>query len=373
MTESDYVPLSKDSLPSVPSFSKKGKLPTAPRLSEVYTPTPLDTFQLPMVDGQVLTALQRQRRLLHKKRQRFNRRIGDLRVDLDDLNETVDILESWQHLIPVGMAKEITAHQIWGKDHRGNVKFTAYFAPVISVRRKPTIVYKYPIRATPKGLRGRLPDRQAIESGAIDSVTQHLAYARSKADIYYMQLQGSGYVEYADGSRELFAYAGENRHPYRSIESYLATNSRKLGIRDVSMRGVKRFLEKNPNLVDEVLNINPSYTFFRRRQAPPTGAGGVPLTDGISIAVDKRYIPLGSCLLAAVPIFDEETNSVLGHEMKYLFAQDVGGAIKGAGHVDVYFGAGDEAERQANNFNAYGQMWLLLPKQQPMPMILASN
>ncbi|MEM1327597.1 MAG: MltA domain-containing protein [Bacteroidota bacterium] len=371
LSESDYVPLSQDSLPAQ-TFSKKGKLHNALPLSAIYTPIALDTFQLPIVDGKVVTALQRQRRLLHKKRQRFNRRVGDLRINLDDLTQTVDILESWQHLIPVGMEKELKAHQVWGKDHRGNVKFTAYFAPVIQVSKKPTAVYKYPIRATPKGLRGQLPDRRAIEAGAIDSITQHLAYARSKTDIYYMQLQGSGYVEYADGSRELFAYAGENRHPYRSIESYLATNSKQLGISNVSMQGVKRYLEKRPDLVDSVLNQNPSYTFFRRRQAPPTGAGHVPLTEGMSIAVDKKYIPLGSCLLAAVPILDED-DKVIGHEMKYLFAQDVGGAIKGSGRVDVYFGAGADAERKANSFNAYGRMWLLLPKQQPMPMILASK
>lgn len=369
LLESDYVPLAQDSIAPL-EISKLGKIRSATRLYDVYTPQNLDTFSFPLIDEYALLALQRQRRLLHKKRRKFNRQIGKLRVDWDDLYQTVDILESWQHLVPIGMEKELDAHQLWGKDRKGNVKFTAYFAPVIQVSRTASVVYKYPIRSAPKGYVGRLPDRKSIEEGALDGAVQHLAYAKSKADIYYLQLQGSGYIQYENGTRDLLSYAGENRHPYRSVESYLAKNSRALRISDVSMQGVKKFLVKRPDLVDEVLNQNPSYVFFRRRQAPPTGAGLVPLTAQMSIAVDPKYIPLGSCLLASVPVMDKN-NKVVGHEPRLLFAQDKGGAIKGGGHIDIYFGAGEEAERSANNFNAYGRLWLLLPKRQ-LPMLIYS-
>ena len=42
------------------------------------------------------------------------------------------------------------------------------------------------------------------------------------------------------------------------------------------------------------------------------GSGAVPLTAGHSIAVDTNYIPLGSCMLAAVPIIQK--NRVIRHE-----------------------------------------------------------
>ncbi|MEM0991655.1 MAG: 3D domain-containing protein, partial [Bacteroidota bacterium] len=57
---------------------------------------------------------------------------------------------------------------------------------------------------------------------------------------------------------------------------------------------------------------------------------------------------------------------------RILFAQDTGGAIKGAGRVDLYFGVGDEAAERANNFNVYGRLWLLLPKQNPKPLLYSS-
>jgi membrane-bound lytic murein transglycosylase A len=177
-----------------------------------------------------------------------------------------------------------------------------------------------------------------------------------------MQVQGSGYVEYPDGSRELFSYNGSNRHPYLSIEKYIQGRA-DLDIADLSIRGIRKFLLKNPSLTDTILFQNPSYTFFIRQQSEPSGAGNVPLTPGYSIAVDRRYIPLGSCLLAAFPIFDNRKQRVVGHDYRLLIAQDVGGAIRGPGHVDFYTGIGDAAEREASNLKSYGRLWLLLPPQ----------
>ncbi|MEM9885585.1 MAG: MltA domain-containing protein [Bacteroidota bacterium] len=372
--ESDFVPLANDITSAVSAsnnISKKGKIRSASRLSSIYTSTPLDSFAFPVIDELTLSGLHRQRRLLRKTKRPYNQKVGNLTINHSQLMQTVDALERWQHLIPIGIEEELEAHQIWGKDRKGNVKFTAYFSPVVQVSKRKTTLYKYPIRSKPKGFSGRLPSRSAIEVGALDTVTQHLAYAASKTDIYYMQLQGSAYVQYRNGKRELFSYAGDNNHPYRSVELYLAANSKRFKIGDVSMEGVKSYLMRNPLLVDSVLNQNPSYTFFRKSKSAVMGAGLVPLEDNISVAVDPRYIPLGSCLLASVPVLDEKDN-VIRHEYRILFAQDTGGAIKGAGRVDIYFGVGGEAQKRANNFNAYGRLWLLLPKQAARPLLYSS-
>lgn len=45
-----------------------------------------------------------------------------------------------------------------------------------------------------------------------------------------------------------------------------------------------------------------------------------------------------------------------------MLAQDVGGAIRGNGHVDVYCGVGEEGKQKAMALHHYGQLWLLLPK-----------
>ena len=114
--------------------------------------------------------------------------------------------------------------------------------------------------------------------------------------------------------------------------------------------------------MEEVLYSNPSYVFFRPSKARVSGAGPVPLTPEYSIAVDPKYIPLGSCLLAAVPIHDKKGNFT-HHEYRILLAQDTGGAINGPGHVDLYTGIGKQAKRDAGYTHHYGGLWLLLPKE----------
>jgi membrane-bound lytic murein transglycosylase A len=46
---------------------------------------------------------------------------------------------------------------------------------------------------------------------------------------------------------------------------------------------------------------------------------------------------------------------------KLVFAQDTGGAIRGAVRADHFWGFGPEAARQANNTKHRGEMWLMMP------------
>ena len=101
--------------------------------------------------------------------------------------------------------------------------------------------------------------------------------------------------------------------------------------------------------------------FLRARRSQPKGTGDVPLLEELSIVVDKRYISLGSCLLASFLVYNRKTRK-LHHEYRLFFAQDVGVRIRGPGHVDVYSGIGKNARRKANYLNHYGRLWRLLPK-----------
>ena len=175
-----------------------------------------------------------------------------------------------------------------------------------------------------------------------------------------MQVQGSGYVQFRDGSTMTFAYGGSNGHPYRCIGRYLKMND--YSISSISEKGIKRFFKIRPDLIEEILSINESYSFFNARNSPPKGAGHVPLLGGISIAVDRRYIPLGATVIASIPKYDTD-NSLIGHELKLLLAQDVGGAIKGAGHIDLYTGDKKDAMDAASKYFHYGKLWVLLPKE----------
>lgn len=112
----------------------------------------------------------------------------------------------------------------------------------------------------------------------------------------------------------------------------------------------------------QALDSDPSYVFFRpapdqSTQAGPVGALGVPLTAGRSLAVDPRVMPLG------YPVFlDAATGDKRQPLMQRLmFAQDTGGAIRGAVRADYFWGFGADAGRQARRTKNRGRMWVLVP------------
>jgi membrane-bound lytic murein transglycosylase A len=113
---------------------------------------------------------------------------------------------------------------------------------------------------------------------------------------------------------------------------------------------------------NRALESDPSYVFFRvapdqSSQAGPVGALGVPLTAGRSLAVDPRVLPLG------YPVFlDASPAGKRQQQMQRLmFAQDTGGAIRGAVRADYFWGFGADAGKQARRTKNKGRMWVLVP------------
>src|SRR5690606_36633136 len=96
----------------------------------------------------------------------------------------------------------------------------------------------------------------------------------------------------------------------------------------------------NPQKLQEALNGNPSYVFFRELPPAdgPIGALGVPRTEQFNLAVDRLFVPLGAPIIL-------ETTFPLSEEplARLMAAQDTGGAIRGAVRGDFYWGTGPEA------------------------------
>jgi membrane-bound lytic murein transglycosylase A len=131
-----------------------------------------------------------------------------------------------------------------------------------------------------------------------------------------------------------------------------------------SMQGIQAWARANPAKLDLVLNENPSYVFFRELPSQnadpnlgPPGAMGVPLTPRRSIAIDPRFIPLGAPVYLATtwPLSDQPLS-------RMVFAQDTGGAIRGAVRADFFWGFGPEAGALAGRMRQQGRMWLLWPR-----------
>jgi membrane-bound lytic murein transglycosylase A len=112
--------------------------------------------------------------------------------------------------------------------------------------------------------------------------------------------------------------------------------------------------------LNTLLRQNPSYVFFRELPdtlSAPLGALGVPLTYEYSIAIDPRIIPLGLPVMLAStqPNSEEPLN-------RLMFAQDTGGAIRGAVRADFFWGFGESAGIKAGNMKQRGSLWVLFPK-----------
>lgn len=252
----------------------------------------------------------------------------------------------------------LDAWQMEGTDNYGNVQFTGYYTPVIQARHTRQGEFQYPIyRMPPK--KGRLPSRASIYNGAL-SDNYVLAYSNSLMDNFIMDVQGSGYIDYGDGSPlNFFAYAGKNGWPYHSIGKVLIDRG-EVKREDMSMQAIRHWGETHSESeVRALLEENPSFVFFTPKSfAPVKGASAVPLIGRASVASDKTIIPPGTTLLAEVPQLDNQGKFNGQYELRVMVALDVGGAIKGQ-HFDIYQGIGPEAGHRAGWYNHYGRVWVL--------------
>ena len=254
---------------------------------------------------------------------------------------------------------KLKLHKIWGEDKMGNVHFTSYYIPIIQVSAVKDSIFKYPIYKKPNSsyLQG-LSRSQIDEKNMLNDKHLEIAYARDYFDVFSMQVQGSGYVEFPDGSKKLFSYGGKNHKPYCSIGRYLI-DAGHISKADISLQSIRSWFGSNPDSTS-ILMKNAAYVYFRESYKEPAGAAGVPLTDFVSIASDFTYLPKGALILGEVPVLDSFGNFVK-HEYRILMVHDTGGAIKGAGHVDLYAGVGEAAGEYAGRMKHYGRLWLILP------------
>lgn len=341
-------------------ISKSGERKNAKRLAKVYNRTDVDDLVQPKVSPGLIRAIRHQKKMLERQRRGGKyHNIGGLKFSKRDLERTAEAMENWCSAAFVPPSEYFTAYQVGGKDGRGNVLFTAYFAPELDVSKTRTGEYKYPIYARPKDVSSFPTRRQIYKDGALKGKGLELAYAKSMLDIQQMQLQGSGYVRFQDGTRRLLSYDGSNLHRRRSIQRYFKETyaDKPHGI---TLRTIAKFIEKNPGKADEIIFHNPSCVFFtmKTKHNQVVGSGYVPLSEHISVASDKKFIPTGACLLADKPVpYKKHTE----HEMSVMLAQDVGGAIRGPGRIDIYTGVG-KVGAPAPGLKNYGRMWLLLAK-----------
>ena len=273
---------------------------------------------------------------------------------------------------------------------------TGYYEPLLRGSRDKRGSYRFPLYAPPDDLlvidlaavnpdlknmrlRGRLEGRRVvpyysraeIEHGAAPVAGKEIAWVDDAIEAFFLQIQGSGRVQLEDGNLMRIGYADQNGHPFQSVGRYLVERG-ELKLHEASMEGIKAWARANPQRVDEMLNANPSYVFFRELPARnngaeaatdgPIGALGVALTPGRSIAVDPRYIALGAPVFLATTWPNSDTPLA-----RLMLAQDTGGAIRGPVRADFFWGFGAEAGALAGRMRQQGKMWVLLPRGNSAP------
>ncbi|GLQ71476.1 murein transglycosylase A [Vibrio penaeicida] len=253
----------------------------------------------------------------------------------------------------------IQSAQLGGGDSQGNVLFTGYFSPVIELRHQPNDTFRYPVYKMPE-CHGQCPTRAEINDGALNGLGLELGYAANMIDPFIMEVQGSGFVHFEDDDTlEYFAYSGKNGHPYVSIGKVLIERNQ-VPREKMSLKAIKEWvLVQEEEVVRELLEQNPSYVFFEpRKAAPVTGTAGIPLLPMASVAGDRRLFPMGTPILAEVPLLNADGTFSGAHELRLLIVLDTGGAVK-QNHLDLYHGMGPRAGTQAGHYRHFGRVWKL--------------
>ena len=214
--------------------------------------------------------------------------------------------------------------------------------------------------------------RAEIERDPAALPAKPLAYVDDPVEAFFLEIQGSGRIALDDGTVLRLNYADQNGHPYRSVAAVLIERG-ELTRERASMQAIRAWVRAHPDEMRELLDQNPSYVFFREVPAPPAGSLdaaidgpqgslGVPLLAQRTIAVDPRFIPLGT------PVWLATTRPLSDAPLERLtLAQDTGGAIRGPVRADFFWGFGPDAGREAGRTRQQGRMWILWPKGAPLP------
>jgi len=297
-----------------------------------------------------------------------------LKVNVNSIQETKTFFQTW--FTPVEFFNRKPVHGL----------FTGYYMPLLHGSLKKTKEYNIPLYGLPtklvtaslgefdpkfghRKIVGRyqrqklIPfyTRAEINNGAIAKFTPVIAWLDSRVDRSFLEVEGSGVIELQDGSELVVGYAAQNGAPYTAIAKVLIDKG-VMTRNNASMQHIRRYLGEHPDQIDPVLNQNKSFVFFQvLEQKAALGTQGVALTPGYSLAIDRKWVPMGAPVWLNTTRPDEKTDQQKLFR-RLMVAQDTGGAIKGMVRGDVYWGAGERATSIAGKMKNPGHYWLFIPK-----------
>lgn len=289
------------------------------------------------------------------------------------------------------LRKEFKIYRAAGRPGNNRVLFTGYFEPVFEARLSQDDTFRHPIYRKPDDLvkidlslfsdelRGKsiiariegnkvIPyysRRQIALERSLEGRNLEIAWLKDPVDVAFLQIQGSGRLELGEGKTMSVGYAEKNGHPYRAFGRYLVDKGL-LRMEEVSMQNIRKCLSDHPEIVDEALSYNPSYVFFRTLgDGLALGSLNIPITPERTVAIDSKLFPPGALafMRSKKPKLNDR-GEIGGWQdfSRFVLSQDTGGAIRGAGRADLFWGSGNYAELAAGHMKHEGELFVLIKK-----------
>lgn len=270
---------------------------------------------------------------------------------------------------------------------RRKMLVTGYYEPLFAGSPESDSRYSYPIYMVPPSLKrqnsadnttriGRYNDQhQFVDYWSRSEIEKkhllfgyELAYLADPFDAFLLHVQGSGRLQFPDGSIKSVQYAASNGLGYNSIGKLLVDEN-KMTLEQTSIPAIRAYLNSNPEELERILHHNPRFIFFKwGDDQGPRGSLGEILTPGRSIAIDHAALPGPTLafLVTRKPVLDDD-GSIVSWELlsRFVFPQDSGSAITGTGRVDLFWGNGDYAKVAANTMKEEGYLYFLVRKGYP--------
>ena len=250
------------------------------------------------------------------------RSVIELRAIIENAKTQEEFIAQLQHRFDL--------YQSVGCDGEGTVLFTGYYAPDFQASRTVSSEFSAPLYERPEDLvtdsasgaplgrkraNGSIetwPTREKlIETGELSG--SELVWVKDDLDAYTIHVNGSARLRMNDGALMYIGYAGKTDQPYTGLgQSVLEAGL--LPPDKLSLRAIRRLYDKNPNQVNELINKNESFVFFREYEGGnwPAGSLGVPVTAERSVATDKKIFPRGGVVIV------DTTNPITHWRKTYL-------------------------------------------------------
>lgn len=269
--------------------------------------------------------------------------------------------------------REFVFYKSIGKDGQGTVAFTGYFQPIYAASRTQTAEYRYPLYRVPPNIASwPKPHPTRLELEGADALQGskgllrglELVWLRDRFQAFLIHVQGSAKLQLPDGDVMTVGFAGKTSHSYTGVGRELVKDG-KFTLEQLNLPKLTEYFANFPEEMNKYLPKNQSFVFFRDTQGSPAiGSIGVPVTAERSIATDKSLMPPGALALIStkLPYPNAEGKLEQNKVNRYVLDQDTGGAIKGAGRVDVFMGTGNLAGDRAGFINSTGELYYPLLK-----------